>query len=92
MSCDWFRGGPELPDEPVAEEARLPSLRLPHRPVALGHLRRPRHSGHLQREVVGSKVSLSPTGQLKPRNFMSNYAVYWSQLTTTIQCSLQPVS
>ena len=59
ITCDWLRGGPELPDEPVAEEARLPSIRLPHRPVALGHLRWPRHSGLLQREVVGSEVSLS---------------------------------
>ena len=29
---------------------------------------------------------------IKPRNFTSNYTVYWSQLTATIQCSLQPVS
>ena len=30
-------------------------------------------------------------GFVKPRNVTSNYAVYWSQLTATIQCSLQPV-
>ena len=29
---------------------------------------------------------------IKARNLTSNYAVYWSQLTATIQCSLQPVS
>ena len=51
-----FRGGFELPDEPVSQETRLPPVRVPHRPVALGHLRWPRLPGGVQRQVVGSKV------------------------------------
>ena len=30
-------------------------------------------------------------GFKKPRNFTGRYAVYWSQLTAAIQCSLHPV-
>ena len=57
--CGYLRGGPELLDESVAEEARVPTVWIPHRSVALGHLRWPRLPGHIQREVVGSEVSVS---------------------------------
>ncbi len=50
------RGGSEFPNESVTQEARLPPVRLPHWPVALGHLRRPRLPGRVQRQVVGGKV------------------------------------
>jgi len=39
----------------------------------------------MHRDITGA-------GFMKPHNFMSNYAVYWLQLTATIQCSLQLVS
>ena len=35
---------------------------------------------------------VSGSSFIKTCNFTSNYVVYWSQLTATIQCSLQPVS
>ena len=45
------------------------------------------------RQFVAVGVGFGPGADfIKLRNFTSNYVVYWSQLTATSQCSLQPVS
>ena len=44
-------------------------------------------------KIITSGISSQAgAGFIKSRNFTSNYAVYWSQLAATIQCSIQPVS